>query len=153
MTAAIGRRLGEAAGSGDIFVLQGDLGAGKTQFIKGLAEGLGLDGRLVSSPTFTIMQRYSGGRLPLQHFDLYRLESVAELEGLGFAELVDDWPGVTATEWGDRFREAMPPWAIWVNIEHVRRPGQEDAGSIRVFSICRPVEGQAQEERDDDDDK
>src|SRR5439155_7242678 len=82
------RRLARLVEPGDVIGLVGELGAGKTLFVKGLAAGLGLDPRYVSSPTFTLIQSYSGGRLPLHHVDLYRLEQAAELDELGLPELL-----------------------------------------------------------------
>ena len=108
-TRAAGRALGRAIGhEGAALALEGPLGAGKTLFVKGLAEGLGVDPALVSSPTFVIANEYPlpGGRV-LAHVDLYRLESLPELEATGFL----DWlaPGhVVAVEWSDRIPEALP---------------------------------------------
>ena len=81
-TLAFARRLGEQAKAGDVYALDGDLGAGKTVFAKGFAAGLGVPGT-VSSPTFTIIQVHEGGRLPLYHMDVYRLSDEDELEAVG----------------------------------------------------------------------
>lgn len=91
---------------GDVIVLSGDLGAGKTQFVQGVAAGLGVRGQ-VTSPTFNIMLSYPSGALPLYHFDLYRLEDANELEDTGFYETVDA-DGVSFIEWGEKFPDAMP---------------------------------------------
>lgn len=104
-TAAAGRALAEQLNAGDIILLKGDLGAGKTAFVRGLAEGLGIDTAKVSSPTFTLIQEYRGGRLTLYHVDLYRL-SPREVDDLGLDELVEGG-GVVAVEWPDRWTD--PP--------------------------------------------
>ena len=96
------RRLGAVVEPGDVIGLRGDLGAGKTVFVKGLAAGLGLDPTHVASPTFTLINEYRGGRLGLHHVDLYRLERAEELIELGLEEIVGG-EGVCAIEWVDRF--------------------------------------------------
>ena len=97
---AAGRALAETLGAGSIVLLWGDLGAGKTAFVRGMASGLGINPAEVSSPTFTLVQEYRGGRLPLHHVDLYRLASI-ETDDLGLDELTLEG-GVTAIEWPDR---------------------------------------------------
>jgi tRNA threonylcarbamoyladenosine biosynthesis protein TsaE len=102
-TAAAGAALGACLAAGDAIGLIGDLGAGKTHFVQGLARGLGLpDDSPVTSPTFTLINEYRGGRLVLFHADLYRIERARELDQLGFDELVGG-AGVLAIEWSDRF--------------------------------------------------
>lgn len=91
---------------GDVVSLSGDLGAGKTQFCKGVAAGLGSPAR-VTSPTFNIMLVYDDGRLPVFHFDLYRLDDEWGLEDVGFYEALED-EGVCLIEWGDRFEGTLP---------------------------------------------
>ena len=91
---------------GDVVVLTGDLGAGKTHFVQGVAEGLGI-ASLVTSPTFNILLEYREGKLPLYHFDLYRLNSADELEDTGYYETVES-DGVAFIEWGEKFPEALP---------------------------------------------
>ena len=113
-TRAIAARLAATLGPGTVLLLSGDLGAGKTAFVRGLAEGLGLDGREVTSPTFTLVHEYRGGRLPLHHVDLYRLKPV-EVDDLGLDELTTE--GVTAIEWPDRLPRPFDE-AIRVRIEH-----------------------------------
>ena len=110
-TIAVGRELGARLRPGDVVLLEGPLGAGKTAFARGLAEGLGGDGDAVSSPTFTIVQEYRGPTV-LQHVDLYRLTS-AEVDDLGLEDLMED--SVLAVEWPDRWRDA-PSNAIRVTI-------------------------------------
>lgn len=114
-TAAVGRSLARLLVPGSVVLLAGDLGAGKTAFVRGLAEGLGIDPEAVSSPTFTLVQEYRGGRLPLYHVDLYRLQSV-EVADLGLDEFTLDG-GVLAIEWPDRLPDAFPS-SIVVRIEH-----------------------------------
>jgi tRNA threonylcarbamoyladenosine biosynthesis protein TsaE len=109
LAAAIARR----ATPGTVLALSGDLGAGKTCFIQGLAEGLGVEG-LVTSPTFVMIAEHAG-RLPLYHVDLYRTESLAEVRALGLEELLDG-AGVTAIEWAEKAEPLLPPRAIRVRI-------------------------------------
>jgi tRNA threonylcarbamoyladenosine biosynthesis protein TsaE len=113
-TAAVGRDLARTLVAGSVVLLSGDLGAGKTAFVRGLAEGLGVDPADVSSPTFTLIQEYRGGRLPLFHADLYRLSDAREIEELGLDEIGED--GVLAIEWGEKLLR-MPPHAVRVTIE------------------------------------
>src|SRR4051812_19882105 len=99
-TAAVGRDLAASLTAGDGVLLYGDLGAGKTAFVRGLAEGLGVARAEVSSPTFTLVQEYRGGRLALFHVDLYRLDDPREIDDLGLDEIAAD--GVMAIEWADK---------------------------------------------------
>lgn len=101
-TAAAGEHLARTLKPGDVVLLYGDLGAGKTAFVRGMACGLGVDPHEVSSPTFTIVQQYTGGGPTLYHVDLYRLES-DEIDDLGLDDLVSG-NGVVAIEWADRWR-------------------------------------------------
>jgi tRNA threonylcarbamoyladenosine biosynthesis protein TsaE len=114
-TAAAARDVAARLGAGDVVLLFGDLGAGKTAFVKGLAEGLGVPGDQVSSPTFTLVQEYRGGRLPLFHVDLYRLDDPREVDDLGLDEIAAD--GVLAIEWAEKLPRATSG-AIVVRIEH-----------------------------------
>ena len=109
-----GRTLGRRLSPGAVVLLEGPLGAGKTAFVRGLAEGLGCDGEDVSSPTFTIVQEYRG-RVTLQHVDLYRL-GPAEVDDLALEDLMEG--AVTAVEWPDRWRDP-PADAIAVRIENL----------------------------------
>ena len=113
-TVAVGRALGECLAEGDVLVLTGDLGAGKTQLTKGMAAGLGIT-EDVTSPTFTIEMVYEGGRLPLYHFDLYRLDDPDQLEDTGLFDVLGA-DGVCSIEWGEQFA----PWG-W--------PGLRGAGA------------------------
>lgn len=115
-TAAIARDMASTLTPGAVLLLSGDLGAGKTVFVRGLAEGLGADPDEVSSPTFTLLHEYRGGRLTLHHADLYRL-SAGATEDLGLDELVASG-GVLAIEWPDRLAAPFPG-AIEVGIDIV----------------------------------
>lgn len=110
-TQALGERLGAQLRGGEVVLLCGDLGAGKTQFAKGVARALGVEGEIVS-PTFTMAARYAG-RLPLVHYDLYRVARAAELREIGFLES-DDPREVALVEWGDRV--AAPAGAVRVDL-------------------------------------
>ena len=92
---------------GDVVALYGDLGSGKTRFIKGICMGLGVTAH-VSSPSFTIINEYTGTNLRIHHFDFYRLESVKELNEIGFNEYLDD-NGICVIEWADRVKNLLPP--------------------------------------------
>ena len=110
-TEALGEQWGRAAQPGLVLALSGDLGAGKTQLVKGLARGLGVTGR-VHSPTFTLVNEYSGGRLRLFHLDLYRLETPAQILSAGVEDYLQP-DGVAVIEWAERlpaaFRQPSPP--------------------------------------------
>jgi tRNA threonylcarbamoyladenosine biosynthesis protein TsaE len=113
-TEGVGAQLGARLGPGARVLLHGELGAGKTAFVRGLAQGLGIDPDEVSSPTFTLVQEYRGGRLPLIHVDLYRLAS-GEVDDLGLDALAAE--GVLAVEWAERMPRA-DDGAIHVRLEH-----------------------------------
>lgn len=112
-TMDFGRFLGQKAEEGLFLALTGDLGAGKTHFVQGLAEGLGVKG-VVGSPTFTIMNLYEDGRLPLKHFDFYRLHSEDDLWNIGWEEYGEG--GVVVVEWADMFPSLIPEESIHINI-------------------------------------
>jgi len=101
-TAALGEQWGQAAQPGWVIGLSGELGAGKTQLVKGLARGLGFPGR-VHSPTFALVNTYAGGRLPLVHLDLYRLDTAGQIAAAGLEEFLRDGSGVTVIEWAERW--------------------------------------------------
>ncbi len=105
-TFAAGKTLGEQASPGDVFALLGDLGVGKTVFTQGFAEGLGIT-EPVNSPTFTILQIYEEGRLPLYHFDVYRIGDPEEMEEIGFEEYTEG-KGVCLIEWANLIEEILP---------------------------------------------
>ncbi|HEY2124198.1 MAG TPA: tRNA (adenosine(37)-N6)-threonylcarbamoyltransferase complex ATPase subunit type 1 TsaE [Chthoniobacterales bacterium] len=114
-TEAIGRQFAPGLRSGEIVALQGELGAGKTHLIKGIVAGLGSVAP-ATSPTFTLVHEYSGGRLPVYHFDFFRLEDARSAARLG----LDDYffgEGVSLIEWADRFPELLPEEARWIRIE------------------------------------
>ena len=115
-TETVGARLGGAAAAGDVVALYGDLGAGKTAFVRGLAAGLGVPPYLVASPTFTMIAEYVGGRLPLFHVDLYRL-APGEADLLALREYVYG-PGLTAIEWFDRLPCGALDAYLTVRIEY-----------------------------------
>ena len=114
-TYELGRRLGEKAKAGQIYCLNGDLGVGKTVFTQGFAAGLGIEGP-VNSPTFTILQQYEDGRLPLYHFDVYRIGDVEEMEEIGYEDCFYG-EGVSLVEWSSLIREILPEKVIRVTIE------------------------------------
>jgi tRNA threonylcarbamoyladenosine biosynthesis protein TsaE len=113
-TRALAARIARRAAPATVIALTGDLGAGKTCFIQGLAAGLGIEGP-VTSPTFVMIAEYSG-RLPLYHVDLYRTESLGEIRRLGLEEMLDG-PGVTALEWAEKGDALLPARAIRVRIQ------------------------------------
>lgn len=112
-TIALGAAIGKVLQDGDVLALHGDLGAGKTHFVQGLAKGMGIDGPVVS-PTFTILNYYDHVP-PLQHFDFYRLEEEYELDDLGFDEYLER--GVTVIEWSEKFPDRLPADAASITIE------------------------------------
>jgi tRNA threonylcarbamoyladenosine biosynthesis protein TsaE len=114
-TEAVGRQLAKNIGVGSVLALKGDLGSGKTLFVKGVVNGLGSSSD-VTSPTFTMLHEYRGGRLPVYHFDLFRVENPQALARLG----LDDYlfgDGISVIEWADRFQEFVPEQARWIFFE------------------------------------
>lgn len=114
-TQRIAAVLARLVSPGAIIALDGDLGAGKTHFVQGFAAGLGVNSA-VTSPTFNVMCEYPEGRMPLYHFDLYRLEDPLELEDIAFYDLVEA-DGVSCIEWARKFADEIPSSALWVSIE------------------------------------
>ena len=111
-TIAFAQRWSEQLAPNDVVGLVGDLGAGKTHFVKGLLQGLGsTEG--ATSPTFTLVHEYRSGRLPVFHFDFYRLNQPAELEEIGFDDYLAE-NGVVVIEWADRFAQALPDRTRWI---------------------------------------
>ena len=113
-TESFGEQLGRAARRGLVIALTGDLGAGKTQLVKGIARGLGIAAR-VHSPTFTLVNEYGGGRLKLFHLDLYRLETRAQILSAGMEEFLDP-DGVAVVEWAERIADCQRPTANCNNV-------------------------------------
>jgi tRNA threonylcarbamoyladenosine biosynthesis protein TsaE len=112
---------------GECVALHGDLGAGKTQFVRGLVRGLGGNPRSVSSPTFVLLNVYDTGRLTVFHLDAYRVGGADDFEAIGFPELLEQG-GVVVVEWADRVRDLLPPRAIHVRIT----PTDEGARTIEI---------------------
>ena len=114
-TLEFGKKLGENAVPGMIICLDGDLGTGKTVIAKGIALGLGIT-EPVSSPTFTVVKEYQEGRLPLYHFDVYRIEDPGEMEEIGYEEYFFG-NGVTVVEWADMINELIPKDAVRIRLK------------------------------------
>ena len=128
-TINVARLLAKSAKPGAIYCLTGPLGAGKTVFTKGFAKGLDIpDVIYVTSPTFTLMNIYEGGRLPLYHFDVYRLTDPNELDDIGYEEYFFA-EGVCLIEWADRISDLLPESAVWINLAY------DDGNGGRVISI------------------
>ena len=127
-----GKKLGEAAKAGTVYTLIGDLGVGKTVFTQGLAKGLEID-EPISSPTFTIVQVYEEGRLPLYHFDVYRIGDVEEMEEIGYEDYFYG-NGVSLIEWANLIEEILPEQYIEIKIEKDLEKGF-DYRKITVTSI------------------
>ena len=127
---AIGAELGAGEGAGTVWLLTGNLGAGKTVFVRGICRGLGVGGR-VRSPGFTLITRYPGP-IPVMHVDLYRLERPSEVEALGWEELLLP-EGILLVEWGERAREIAGPDRVEIELEDL---GQ-DRRRIRMRALGR----------------
>jgi tRNA threonylcarbamoyladenosine biosynthesis protein TsaE len=115
-TESIAGELASTLRGGECVAIQGPLGAGKTQFVRGLAAALGANPRAVSSPTFVLLNVYGGGRLTVYHLDAYRVAGAGDFEAIGFSELLEQ-NGVVVVEWADRVAEILPPKRIAVKIE------------------------------------
>lgn len=112
---AWGMQLAPTLPAGDVIALCGNLGAGKTQITRGIVAGMESKAA-VTSPTFTLVHEYLDGRLPVFHFDFYRMESAAEVIGIGWDEFLTE-PGIIIVEWADMFPDLMPPNTRWFHIE------------------------------------
>ena len=132
-TEELGMRLARTLCAGDVVAFRGGLGMGKTAFVRGLARGLDCPGR-VTSPTFTIVNEYEGGRLPLFHFDLYRLHGAEELWNIGWDEY-QERGGVCAVEWSEQADGLFPDGTIFVTL---RRGTDGDAS--RLITLNRALE-------------
>ena len=134
-TEAIGRELAQQLAPGAVVAFTGDLGAGKTAFVRGMAQGLGISQR-VTSPTFTIVNEYEGGALPLFHFDMYRLRDADDLFDIGwlcrFGAISRAAGGVCAVEWSETIQEALEPDTIYVDIRRGAETNQ------RILTIRGP---------------
>jgi len=122
-TERLGEELAETLKAGDLVALVGELGGGKTRFVRGMAKGLGSRGA-VKSPSFTIINIYEGGRLPLYHIDLYRLGALAELHGAGLDEYLYGG-GVAAIEWADKVPELLDECSVVVSFSYASETGRE----------------------------
>ena len=143
-TFALGKTFGNAAKQGEVYAFYGDLGVGKTVFIKGFAAGLGVTEDVVS-PTFTIIQEYGSGRLPMYHFDVYRIDDPDELFEIGFEEYVYG-EGVTLVEWAEKAEEFLPKDRIMIRIEKDFEKGAD----YRKITVETPEEyGEGGREADD----
>jgi tRNA threonylcarbamoyladenosine biosynthesis protein TsaE len=123
----LGKKFAQELEPGSVIALVGGLGAGKTHWTKGAVAGLGHEGQ-VTSPTFSLVHEYQDGRLPVYHFDFYRLESAQELIGIGWDEFLEE-PGVVIAEWADLFPELLPAHALWLKIEPTGDGGR------RIFNL------------------
>lgn len=137
-THALAAEWAARARPGDVLALVGDLGAGKTEFTRGLARALGTPPDVaVCSPTYLLLNVYSGGRLPLAHFDAYLMESDDDLERAGFDDLRRDGH-LVVVEWADRVSEALPDGTVWLAFE----PGEgPDERRVRIVTGRRPPPG------------
>lgn len=129
-TEELGRKLAQYLKAGDVIAYIGDLGAGKTAFTRGVAQGLGIAER-ITSPTFTIVDEHEGGRLPLFHFDLYRLYSAEELFDIGWEDYLQRG-GVCAVEWSERMEDMLEEEPIWVEI---RQGDREEQRLITIRNV------------------
>ena len=120
-TYELGFNMGKSAKAGDVYCLDGDLGVGKTVFTQGFAKGLGIN-EPINSPTFTIVQEYHEGRLPLYHFDVYRIGDITEMDEIGYEEYFYS-EGVCLIEWGNLISEIMPENATYITISKVLSKG------------------------------
>lgn len=147
-TEAFGRIIGQTVAGGETLALSGELGAGKTALVRGIAAGLGTPPHQVTSPTFVLIHEY-GGRLPLIHMDLYRLRSRAEAEGIGLQEYFRD-NLVTAIEWADKFPELLPQDRLDLTLRHKTprtRTAHMTAHGPRASRLLAALKQQARQTR------
>ena len=131
-TFAHGRGIGEAAASGDVIALIGDLGSGKTVLAQGIAAGLGIGGP-IASPTFVILHEYENGRLPLYHFDVYRIGDISEMDEIGFDEYLQRG-GVLLIEWADLIEQILPAPYLRIAIEKDWQRGPDYRRITRFYT-------------------
>ncbi len=136
-TVNIAAHLADALKSGDVVAFTGDLGAGKTCFTKGLALGLGYKG-MVTSPTFALINEYVGGRLPIYHFDMYRVASYDDLYSTGYFDY-ENSGGILVVEWSENISEVLPDNTIYINIENLG----ENKRKIVITGISPDVSSEA----------
>jgi tRNA threonylcarbamoyladenosine biosynthesis protein TsaE len=132
-TAQLAKEFAKSLRPGDVIALYGGLGAGKTAFVRGLAEGLGLDPREVSSPTFALINEYPGRDFTLCHFDMYRVEGEDSLESTGYFDYLNREDCILAVEWSENIEEHLPPKHIVVEI----RKGESE--NLRMIEIQEGV--------------
>ncbi len=131
-TQRLGTRLGELAQAGDVYCLEGDLGAGKTCFVQGIGKGLKIPSA-IHSPTFILANEHRGGRLPLFHVDVYRVRGPDEAVGFGLEDyLADD--GICVIEWAEKIARALPPERLWIKFQHL---GESERGLLFEASGAR----------------
>ena len=123
-TESIAADLAKTLKGGECIALHGNLGAGKTQFVRGLARALGADPKSVSSPTFVLLHVYKGGRLTLYHLDAYRISGAEDFESIGFGELLDQG-GVVVVEWASKVSELMPLRTVHIHLEPLGATSRE----------------------------
>ena len=134
-TKSLARRLGQALEPGAVIGLIGELGAGKTTFVQGLAEGLGVAASTkVVSPTYALVNEYRTDGGALVHVDLYRLDDTSELRALGIEEQIHRGDAVVAVEWADKMPELMPPQTIWIRLSWEESQGRR----ISVEGLAKP---------------
>lgn len=127
-TFELAQRIAGQLAPGTVLALYGQLGAGKTQFAKGLGAGLGLDPATITSPTFVLCVNHAEGRLPFHHLDAYRMSGAAELDDLGWNDLRAGG-GVILVEWAERVEDILPPESIRIYLDHTTHP---DERSLRI---------------------
>lgn len=123
-TITLGKEFSEILNSGDVVELIGNLGTGKTHFVKGLAEGMNFT-KKVASPTFTIINEYNGGKLPVYHFDCYRINNLVELQEIGFEEYIYG-SGVCVFEWGEKVEDLLPLPRFVCEFKHLNKPNERE---------------------------
>ncbi len=130
-TLDLGKKLGTEATPGDVIALYGDLGAGKTLLVKGIAKGLGIE-EMITSPTFTILQEYEDGRMPLYHLDVYRIDDPDSMEEVGYFDFVDG-NGLTVIEWAGQIEEILPERTLRITILRPDGVTDQERGNDKEF--------------------